>query len=207
MIATRRCQTQLPLSGHALDTPTGPGHPGRSDAGLLPPLDPGEVIPGKGHFLRHGHVIIGDIALRGFKDKGRWKYDDRDVRRAGQALAAVDVDHHDLIEIQVPRPLLAGETDAAESWNRADWRRTLSSWMHSAALQKELDEGRDWSGLAEIGENGLPGRLHHGRVHRPIRQPLRQPAPGRWIFYPGPELTGSSRVPTRTSWTVRTRWI
>ncbi|MCG8971373.1 hypothetical protein [Streptomyces sp. CL12-4] len=44
------------------------------DCGLT--VDAGELMPGKGEFLDHGHVFIGDVAVRGYKDNGRWKYDD-----------------------------------------------------------------------------------------------------------------------------------
>ncbi|MGW2103704.1 hypothetical protein ACWCPX_39765 [Streptomyces olivaceoviridis] len=45
------------------------------------PLDPDDLV----HMVRrrqHGHVVIGDIAIRCYKNRSRWTYDERDIRRA-----------------------------------------------------------------------------------------------------------------------------
>ncbi|MFE5049056.1 hypothetical protein ACFRAI_22370 [Streptomyces sp. NPDC056637] len=36
---------------------------------------------------QHGHVFFGDIAVRCYKHKAHWMYDERDIRRTGQAFA------------------------------------------------------------------------------------------------------------------------
>ncbi|MEU0389203.1 endonuclease domain-containing protein [Streptomyces chartreusis] len=153
------------------------------DCGL--PLDAGELIPGKGEFLVHGHVFVGDVAVRGYKDKGRWKYDDRDIRRAGQALAAVTVDTADVVDARVPDRRYFEDRESFDDWSRADWRRTLNYWIYAAARRaRRRDIGADapiaspvddfdvfdpeitddldtdvWSSQYEIGPHGLPGEL------------------------------------------------
>ncbi|MFI6658163.1 endonuclease domain-containing protein [Streptomyces sp. NPDC050523] len=155
-----------------------------TDCGL--PLDAGELIPGKGEFLVHGHVFVGDIAVRGYKDKGRWKYDDRDIRRAGQALAAVTFDAADVVNARVPDRRYFEDRESFDDWSRADWRRTLNYWIYAAArrarwleigaavpiaasptddfdvFDPEITTALDtdvWSSRYEIGPHGLPGEL------------------------------------------------
>jgi hypothetical protein len=104
------------------------------------PLNPGELIPGKGEFLDHGDVLLGDIAVRGYKDKGRWKYDDRDIRRAGQALAAMSIDTTDVVEAEVPSRRYFDDRESYDDWRRADWRRTLNYCMYAAARRSRRSE-------------------------------------------------------------------
>jgi hypothetical protein len=143
------------------------------DCGLA--LDAGELIPGKGEFLDNGHVFIGDVAVRGYKDKGRWKYDDRDIRHAGQTLAAVAIDTNDVVEARVPSRRYFEDRQSFDDWNRADWRRTLNYWIYAAARRSRRrgfsavatigmnntdDFDTDvWSSRYEIGPHGLPGQL------------------------------------------------
>lgn len=155
-----------------------------TDCGL--PLDAGELIPGKGEFLVHGHVFVGDVAVRGYKDKGRWKYDDRDIRRAGQTLAAVTIDTADVVDARVPDRRYFEDRESFDDWSRADWRRTLNYWIYAAArrarrrengtaapiattpaddfdvFDPEIIDALDtdvWSSRYEIGPHGLPGEL------------------------------------------------
>ncbi|OEJ49528.1 endonuclease domain-containing protein [Streptomyces agglomeratus] len=136
------------------------------DCGL--PLDAGELIPKKGDFLDHGYVFIGDVAVRGYKDKGRWKYDDRDIRRAGQALAAVRVDHTDVVEAQVPSRRYFDDRESFGNWDQADWRRSLNYWIYAAARRsrhRDIADAYDdfdsdvWSSRYQLGAHGLPGQL------------------------------------------------
>ncbi|MFF7764191.1 endonuclease domain-containing protein [Streptomyces griseorubiginosus] len=149
-------------------------------------LDTGDLIPGKGQFLAHGHVFLGDIAVRGYKDKGRWKYDDRDIRRAGQALAAVTVDTADVVDAAVPDRGYFEGRDTSNDWDRADWRRELNHWIYAAAQRIRWHEAADHAPVAydptndfdfldseatsafdtgfgsssyDIGPHGLPGEL------------------------------------------------
>ncbi|MDX2547823.1 endonuclease domain-containing protein [Streptomyces sp. WI04-05B] len=104
------------------------------------PLDPGELIPKKGEFLDHGYVLLGDVAVRGYKDKGRWKYDDRDIRRAAQTLAAVTIDTTDVVEAQVPSRRYFNDRETFHDWRHADWRRTLNYWIYAAARRSRRSE-------------------------------------------------------------------
>ncbi|MFJ3363557.1 endonuclease domain-containing protein [Streptomyces anthocyanicus] len=150
------------------------------------PLDADELIPGKCEFLDHGYVFVGDLAVRGYKDKGRWKYDDRDIRRASQALAAMTIDTADVVDARVPDRRYFEDREPFDDWSRADWRRTLNSWVYAAARRaRQVDIGADapiatspaddfdvfdpeftddldtdvWSSRYEIGPHGLPGEL------------------------------------------------
>ncbi|MER7990345.1 hypothetical protein ABTY53_32885 [Streptomyces noursei] len=103
----------------------------------------------------HSHIVIGDVALRGYKHKARWTYDDRDVRRASRALAELPVDFDDLAEVHPPEY----RDHDPEAGERSDWRRQLRSWMYDAAFYKSLRERRYGEDYRKIGENGLPGTL------------------------------------------------
>ncbi|WP_043267256.1 endonuclease domain-containing protein [Streptomyces sp. CT34] len=107
-------------------------------------------------FRHHGHIVIGDVALRGYKHKARWTYDERDVRRAGRALAEAPIDFTDLVEVQLPE---YRDHLGREEWGRPDWRRQLRSWMYDAAFHKKYRERRYDEDWRKIGENGLPGGL------------------------------------------------
>ncbi|MCX5326317.1 endonuclease domain-containing protein [Streptomyces sp. NBC_00120] len=152
------------------------------------PLDAGELIPARGQFLAHGHVFVGDLAVRGYKDKGRWKYDDRDIRRVGQTLSALTIDASEMVEAQVPSRHYFDDRVTFDDWSRADWRRTLNFWIYAAArcsrqhesntIAADYDPVDDfdlfdpgiahipvtdvtdvWSSRYEIGPHGLPGDL------------------------------------------------
>ncbi len=88
-------------------------------------------------------------------------YDERDVRAAGQALANLDVDLGDVVDVQLPAYRDIPERDP-EEWHRPDWRRTLMSWMVERARFKLVQENRpyeEWGDWRAIGGNGLPGGL------------------------------------------------
>ncbi|MGW2777319.1 hypothetical protein ACWC4C_33285 [Streptomyces olivaceoviridis] len=62
------------------------------------PLAPDDLV----HMVRrrqHGHVVIGDIAIRCYKNRSRWTYDERDIRRAAQAFADFHLDLNDVVEV------------------------------------------------------------------------------------------------------------
>ena len=54
------------------------------------PLDPDE-LPHIPVLLQRGHVFFGDVPVRCYKHKGRWMYDERDIRTAGRELAGLAV--------------------------------------------------------------------------------------------------------------------
>ncbi|WUW19292.1 endonuclease VII domain-containing protein [Streptomyces sp. NBC_01463] len=123
------------------------------------PLDPDELIHMPG-LAQHGHVFFGDIAVRCYKHKARWMYDERDIRRAGQALAEMRLDLDDVVDVQLPAYHESGSNP--EEWQRVDWRRRVVSQMFGQARRKAHD-GRpyeEWSGSwKRVGANGLPGDL------------------------------------------------
>jgi hypothetical protein len=123
------------------------------------PIAPEELLHLSGQYV-HGHVVVGDIALRCYKHKARWKYDDRDVRRAGAAFAALRLDLEDRVKVRLPAYRDA-EEHGPEDWQQPNWRRQLVSWMFGAAHRKAFEERPDEEGDAwkEIGGNGLPGGL------------------------------------------------
>ncbi|MER0476843.1 endonuclease domain-containing protein [Streptomyces sp. Edi2] len=122
------------------------------------PLAPNELTRLR-RFQQHGHVFFGDVALRRYKYRGRWGYDERDIRRAGRTLADVPLDLDDVVEVRLPAYRDAGERDP-EDWCRPEWRRQLMTWMFDLALRKHherpFEEREDWKA---IGESGLPGGL------------------------------------------------
>ncbi|MGW1364499.1 endonuclease domain-containing protein [Streptomyces chartreusis] len=124
------------------------------------PLDPDELLHMPG-LRQHGQVFFGDIALRCYKHKARWMYDERDIRRVGQALADVLLDTRDVVDVQLPPYRDISDRDP-EEWSRPDWRRRLVSWMFDQARQK-AQEGRpyeEWDdSWRQIQANGLPGNL------------------------------------------------
>lgn len=133
------------------------------DASL--PLRPDVLLKTTSHHLRwHGHVVVGDVALRLYKHKGPWQYDERDVRRAARDLAVVTVDHDDLVEVVLPERQWREESraDDEDARGRVNWRGQIAGWMYHEALSKELARDRPYterSEWAQIGENGLPGEL------------------------------------------------
>jgi Recombination endonuclease VII len=124
------------------------------------PLDPDELlhIPG---LRQHGHVFFGDIAVRCYKHKARWTYDERDIRAAGRALADFDVRLDDVVDVQLPAYRDVPERDP-EEWRHPNWRRRLVSWMFDRARNHLLNQGRhldEWGSWRQVGPNGLPGEL------------------------------------------------
>ncbi|MFF4534220.1 endonuclease domain-containing protein [Streptomyces sp. NPDC001407] len=126
------------------------------------PLDPDDLFH-MGSLRRHGHVVIGDVALRCYKYKARWQYDERDVRRAARAYAEFRLDLGDVVDLQLPAYRDFGEREQdPEVWDRANWRRRLVWWMFGEARRKAVEEGRsdgEWDAWQRVGPNGLPGGL------------------------------------------------
>jgi hypothetical protein len=65
------------------------------------PLDPDELLHMPG-LRQHGHVFFGGIAVRCYKHKARWTYNERDIRAAGRAFAELDLDLDDVVGVQLP---------------------------------------------------------------------------------------------------------
>ncbi|NGO75203.1 endonuclease VII [Streptomyces sp. YC504] len=87
----------------------------------------------QGWFGVHGHLFVGAHPIRGYKYKanGKWRFDDREVRRAAQALLDLQWDPQDLVKARI------GSTDRAG----ANWRADVRSWMNSAAFSVVLENG------------------------------------------------------------------
>ncbi|MER7109452.1 endonuclease domain-containing protein [Streptomyces sp. NPDC000229] len=125
--------------------------------GSAVPLQPDVLLRTKYDVRRHGHVLIGDIALRCYKHKGRWMYDERDIRSAGHAFAGV-TDLGELVEVQLP-PYRRPQEGDPDEWDHADWRLHLLWLMLDAAHNKLVEEKRpfnEWGAWRTIGDNGLP---------------------------------------------------
>ncbi|MFD0007133.1 endonuclease domain-containing protein [Streptomyces sp. NPDC127178] len=129
-------------------------------AGSPLPLDLDDLLH-MVHLHRHNHVVIGDIALRCYKNKSKWTYDERDIRRAAQGFADFRLDIDDVVEVQLPAYRDHAEKDP-EDRGRADWRRQSASWLFWQARQKH-QEGRPYEegddSWKRIGADGLPGTL------------------------------------------------
>ncbi|GHA71143.1 hypothetical protein GCM10010372_82730 [Streptomyces tauricus] len=129
-------------------------------AGSAVPLDLDDLM-NMVNLRRHNHVVIGDIALRCYKNKSKWTYDERDIRRAAQAFADFRLDVDDVVEVRLPAYRDHDERDS-EDWGRADWRQSIASWMFWQARRKH-QEGRsyeEWNdSWKRIGVSGLPGEL------------------------------------------------
>ncbi|MFF3710339.1 endonuclease domain-containing protein [Streptomyces phaeochromogenes] len=129
-------------------------------AGSAVPLDLDDIL-NMVDLRRHNHVVIGDIALRCYKNKSKWTYDERDIRCAAQAFADFRLDADDVVEVQLPAFRERDERDP-EDWGRADWRQKIASWMFRQARDKH-QEGRpyeEWDdSWKRIGASGLPGEL------------------------------------------------
>ncbi|MFD9339934.1 zeta toxin family protein [Streptomyces sp. NPDC060028] len=103
----------------------------------------------------------GQSRSAGYKYKARWTYDERDIRRTGQAFAEMRLDLDDVVDVQLPAYRDFAGSDP-EEWQRVDWRRRLVSWMFGLARHKvqdgiPFDEWNDsWK---QVGANGLPGDL------------------------------------------------
>ncbi|MCX4657442.1 endonuclease domain-containing protein [Streptomyces microflavus] len=127
------------------------------------PLDPDELVRTPG-LIRHGHVLFGDVAVRCYKHKGRWRYAERDIRSAGQTLSELRLDLEDMAVVELPA-YRDGGGRGPEEWSRVNWRGRLVSWMFDHARNKAFQErhqhpDEDWTNSYQrIGENGLPGGL------------------------------------------------
>lgn len=129
-------------------------------AGSAVPLDLDDLLRMM-DLRRHNHVVIGDIALRCYKNKSKWTYDERDVRRAAQAFADFRLDVDDVVEVQLPAYRDLGDQDS-EDRGRADWRQRIASWLYWQARHKHQKERppEKWDDRwTRIGTRGLPGTL------------------------------------------------
>jgi hypothetical protein len=127
------------------------------------PLDPDDLLH-MVHVRRHGHVVFGDIAVRCFKHRSKWTYDEREIRRTAQTFADFRLDVDDVVEVQLPAYFNAtdGDDQGMGYRGRAAWRSRIASWLFWEARRKH-QEGRpyeEWNdSWKRLGANGLPGTL------------------------------------------------
>ncbi|MDX2631808.1 endonuclease domain-containing protein [Streptomyces scabiei] len=132
-------------------------------AGSPVPLDPDDLLH-MAHVRRHGHVVFGDIAVRCFKNRSKWTYDEREIRRAAQTFADFRLDVDDVVEVPLPTYFDAADGDDQGMGYRgqAAWRPQIASWLFWEARRKD-QEGRpyeEWKDTwKRLGANGLPGTL------------------------------------------------
>ncbi|MFG2379146.1 hypothetical protein ACGFY9_47870 [Streptomyces sp. NPDC048504] len=69
-------------------------------------------------FQISNHVLIGDTAVRGYKYKGRWRLDDRDIRAAGDRLASLPFDPDDLVDARL-----------SSTEHNQTWRSQIHRWF------------------------------------------------------------------------------
>ncbi|MFI6567042.1 endonuclease domain-containing protein [Streptomyces sp. NPDC050534] len=104
-------------------------------------------------FMANDHALIGDIPVRGYKHKGRWRLMEEDIRRAGQALADLVVDTGVLTSALPParrgrnRPPVAG----------AGWRSHINGCLERAACERHRTTGcRHENWPCPLNDQGLP---------------------------------------------------
>ncbi|MGW7473877.1 endonuclease domain-containing protein [Streptomyces cyaneofuscatus] len=81
-------------------------------------------------FQISNHVLIGDTAVRGYKYKGRWRLDDRDIRAAGARLASLPFDPDDLVDARL----------SSAEHNRT-WRSQIHRWFDQISYQVQSADG------------------------------------------------------------------
>ncbi|MFG2530096.1 hypothetical protein [Streptomyces sp. NPDC048516] len=85
------------------------------------PVDPQEL--GRCRFTVGDHVFVGDFPLRGYKHKGRWRLDDRQVQKAGIRLAEARSTALFQLATELPAAVLARtlgiDITVAVKWQRA----------------------------------------------------------------------------------------
>ncbi|MGW5259099.1 hypothetical protein ACWERW_40625 [Streptomyces sp. NPDC004012] len=92
---------------------------------------------------QHGHVFFGDKAVRCYRHKVCWMYDERDILAACRAFAELELDLDDVVDVQLPPYRDIPERDPEEC-HRPDWPRRLVSWMVDRARNKLVQEERPY---------------------------------------------------------------
>lgn len=81
-------------------------------------------------FQISNHVLIGDTAVRGYKYKGRWRLDDRDIRAAGNRLASLPFDPDDPVDAHL-----------APAEHNQTWRTQIFRWFEHISYQDQSANG------------------------------------------------------------------
>lgn len=104
-------------------------------AELTPPstaLEPSRL--NRDDLIRHGHFVLADVAVRAWKDGGKWQVDAAEIRRAGERLA--DLAAADAAEL-VPLPLSGKWADQVRS-AYASWL-TYQAWPPIVGMVRLAD--------------------------------------------------------------------
>ncbi|MGP3737577.1 endonuclease domain-containing protein (plasmid) [Streptomyces sp. GDS52] len=107
-------------------------------AGCPVPAAPAEMS--RYAFQTSDHVLIGDVAVRGYKHKNRWRLDERDIRKAGEKLASLAIDLGDLVDARLP---------SAE--HGRTWRSQILNWFVNAAYEDQSANGCHCEGQQPCG--------------------------------------------------------
>ncbi|WP_438453365.1 endonuclease domain-containing protein [Streptomyces asiaticus] len=81
-------------------------------------------------FQTSDHVLIGNVAVRGYKHKHRWRLDERNIREAGERLASLRIDLDDLVDAR----LMSAELQPT-------WRTQIMRWFSDAAYEDQKANG------------------------------------------------------------------
>ncbi|MDX3695029.1 endonuclease domain-containing protein [Streptomyces europaeiscabiei] len=104
------------------------------------PLDYREITRAR-RYQPHDYVLLGDTPARRFKHGGRWRYLEQDIRRAGQALARLVFDPHDVVTVRLHE---------ASPASRPDWRGWIGSHLYTLPTRPgQVGPSRtpDWTAL------------------------------------------------------------
>jgi hypothetical protein len=81
-------------------------------------------------FQISNHVLIGDTAVLGHKYKGRWRLDDRNIRKAAERLASLPFDPEDLVDARL---------SSAE--RERTWRSQIRRWFDTISYRDQSANG------------------------------------------------------------------
>ncbi|MBY8844584.1 endonuclease domain-containing protein [Streptomyces sp. SP2-10] len=89
------------------------------------------------------HVLIGDVTVRGYKYKNRWRLDEREIRKAGERLASLPVDADDLVDARL--------TSAGDD---RSWRSQIMRWFSETAYADQSINGCHCDGQKPCSRTG-----------------------------------------------------
>ncbi|WP_326585393.1 endonuclease VII domain-containing protein [Streptomyces sp. NBC_00481] len=141
-------------------------------------------------FQMSNHILIGDTAVRGHKYKGRWRLDDRDIRKAGERLAALPFDPDDLVDAR----LTSAERDRT-------WRTQIRRWFEHFSYRDQNTDICPCEGQQPRSQ-ALPA--HHGPGCGATFEQVKERY-GRWPIActsPLPQMTWSG-----TAWTMPRAYV
>ncbi|UFQ13559.1 endonuclease VII domain-containing protein [Streptomyces huasconensis] len=77
-------------------------------------------------FSATSHVLIGDMAVPGYKYRQQWRFLDRDIQKSGKRLAGLEIDPGDLVDAGL-------EASEPHTWRSRVWQ-----WISQATYESEL---------------------------------------------------------------------